>query len=203
MRKNPLAAEISLIPTPHEPLQSMRRDKISLSGGKVRKEGCIRSSSPLPTSHTTLPDHPFPLLSGITSNNLHTAGPPTASPGLLAQGDIRGSSLHLHQLHAACTGGVSNTTGNNLHLHWQTYGAVQAPSLEEPSSTTMRQTADRTYHRIIGWKRPLRSSSPTTCPTTPCLLNHIPKCHIYTFFKHLQGWGLNHPPGQPGPTPDH
>jgi len=38
------------------------------------------------------------------------------------------------------------------------------------------------YHRIIGWKRPLRSSSPTICPTPPCLLNNIPKSHIYTFF---------------------
>jgi len=35
-------------------------------------------------------------------------------------------------------------------------------------------------HRIIGWKRPLRSSGPTVNPTPPCLLNHIPKCHIYT-----------------------
>jgi len=43
-------------------------------------------------------------------------------------------------------------------------------------------------HRIIGWKRALRSSSPTIHPTPPCLLNHIPKCHIYTFFEHLQEW---------------
>ena len=32
------------------------------------------------------------------------------------------------------------------------------------------------YHRIIGWKRPLRSSSSTVTPTPPCLLNHVPKC---------------------------
>jgi len=38
------------------------------------------------------------------------------------------------------------------------------------------------YRRIIGWKRPLRSSSPTIHPTPPFLLNRIPKCHIYTFF---------------------
>ena len=30
----------------------------------------------------------------------------------------------------------------------------------------------------------------TTMPAKPYL-----KCHIYTFFEHLQGWGLNHPPG--------
>ena len=40
-------------------------------------------------------------------------------------------------------------------------------------------------------------------PTPPCLLNHIPKCHIYTFFEHLQGWWLHHCPGQPVPMPDH
>jgi len=31
-----------------------------------------------------------------------------------------------------------------------------------------------------GWKRPLRSSSPTITPTPPCLLNHVPECQIYT-----------------------
>jgi len=36
-------------------------------------------------------------------------------------------------------------------------------------------------HRIIGWKRLLRSSSPTIHPTPPFLLNHILRCHIYTF----------------------
>ena len=37
-------------------------------------------------------------------------------------------------------------------------------------------------------------------PNTPCLL--IPKCHIYTFFKHLQGSWLHHFPGQPVPVLD-
>jgi len=43
-------------------------------------------------------------------------------------------------------------------------------------------------HRIIGWKRPLKSSCPTITLTPPCLLNHVMKCHICTFFEHLQGW---------------
>jgi len=43
-------------------------------------------------------------------------------------------------------------------------------------------------HRIIGCKRPLRSSSPIVTPAPPCLLNHVPKCHIHMFFEHLQGW---------------
>ena len=40
----------------------------------------------------------------------------------------------------------------------------------------------------LGWKRPLRSSSPTvnlTPPTPP--LNRVPKCYDYVSFKHLQG----------------
>ena len=37
----------------------------------------------------------------------------------------------------------------------------------------------------------------------PCLLNHVLKCHSYTVFEPLQGWGLHHCPGQPGPRPDH
>jgi len=49
----------------------------------------------------------------------------------------------------------------------------------------------------------LRSLSPTDNPSPPCLLNHVPKCHIYVVFEALQGWGLHHLPGQPGPVPDH
>ncbi|KAK4810753.1 hypothetical protein QYF61_007727 [Mycteria americana] len=56
----------------------------------------------------------------------------------------------------------------------------------------------------IGWKRPLRSSSPTvnlTLPRPP--LHHVPKHLIQTSFKYLQGWRLNHFPGQPVPMLDH
>ncbi|KAK4817943.1 hypothetical protein QYF61_003373 [Mycteria americana] len=54
-----------------------------------------------------------------------------------------------------------------------------------------------------GWKRPLRSSSPTinlTLPRPP--LHHVPKHLIQTSFKYLQGWRLNHFPGQPVPMLD-
>jgi len=38
-----------------------------------------------------------------------------------------------------------------------------------------------------GWKRALRSPSPTpTHPTIPT--NHILQCHIYTVLQHLQKW---------------
>jgi len=60
---------------------------------------------------------------------------------------------------------------------------------------------DTENHRITGWKRPLRSSSPTITPAPPRLLNPVPKCHIHTVFEPLQGWGLPHCPGQPAPTP--
>jgi len=53
-----------------------------------------------------------------------------------------------------------------------------------------------------GWKRPLRSSSPTINPSPPRLPNRVPKCHIHTLFEPLQGWGLPHRPGQPGPVSD-
>ncbi|KAK4818842.1 LOW QUALITY PROTEIN: hypothetical protein QYF61_020061 [Mycteria americana] len=55
----------------------------------------------------------------------------------------------------------------------------------------------------IGWKRPLRSSSPTvnlTLPSPP--LHHVLKNFIQTTFKYLQGWRLNHFPGQPVPMLD-
>ncbi|KAK4824075.1 hypothetical protein QYF61_010586, partial [Mycteria americana] len=55
----------------------------------------------------------------------------------------------------------------------------------------------------IGWKRPLRSSSPTlnlALPRPP--LNHVPTHLIQTSFKYLQGWRLNHFPGQPVPMLD-
>jgi len=44
-------------------------------------------------------------------------------------------------------------------------------------------------------------SSPTANPTPPCLLNLVPKGHIHMVFEPLQGWGLHHCPGQPGPRP--
>ncbi|KAK4833008.1 hypothetical protein QYF61_027110 [Mycteria americana] len=55
----------------------------------------------------------------------------------------------------------------------------------------------------IGWKRPLRSSSPTvnlTLPSPP--LNHVPEHLIQTSFKYLQGWRLHHFPGQHVPMLD-
>jgi len=58
-------------------------------------------------------------------------------------------------------------------------------------------------HDRYGGKGPLRPSSPAVTPAPPGLLNHVPKCHVHAVFEPLQGWGLPHCPGQPGPTPDH
>jgi len=61
--------------------------------------------------------------------------------------------------------------------------AQQALQLREGGSTASQ-------HRYLlllesqnhsGWKRPLRSSSPTVAPTPPCLLNRVLKCHFVIF----------------------
>lgn len=39
----------------------------------------------------------------------------------------------------------------------------------------------------LGWKRPLSPTVNLTLPTP--LLNHVPKPHVCTSFKDLQGWG--------------
>ena len=54
-----------------------------------------------------------------------------------------------------------------------------------------------------GWKGLLRSLSPTINPSPPCPLNQVPQCHKNTFPEHLQGWWLNHLPGQTVSMPDH
>jgi len=49
----------------------------------------------------------------------------------------------------------------------------------------------------LGWKRLLRSSSPTVSLALQSLpLNHVPKCHICTSLKYLQGWWFSRLPGQ-------
>ena len=58
-------------------------------------------------------------------------------------------------------------------------------------------------HRIIEslrLERPLRSSSPTVSPSTPCPLTHVPQWHTYTILKHFQGQWLHHLPGKPVPV---
>ncbi|KAK4819936.1 hypothetical protein QYF61_015557 [Mycteria americana] len=78
-----------------------------------------------------------------------------------------------------------------ISLVLQTLHQLRCPSLDTESQNR------------IGWKRPLRSSSPTvnlTLPSPP--LHHVPTHLIQTSFKYLQGWGLNPFPGQPVPVLD-
>ncbi|KAK4814190.1 hypothetical protein QYF61_012427 [Mycteria americana] len=82
---------------------------------------------------------------------------------------------------------VSAVNGNN-HQHF----------LHRQTTARLMESQNR-----IDWKRPLRSSSPTinlTLPRPP--LYHVPKHLIQTSFKYLQGWRLNHFPGQPVPMLD-
>ena len=54
-----------------------------------------------------------------------------------------------------------------------------------------------------GWKRPLRSPTPT--PTHPTMLtDHVPQWgDISVALEHLQGWRLHHHSGQPVPMHHH
>lgn len=68
------------------------------------------------------------------------------------------------------------------------------PSGEELSSDRgERETAGAPGQIItesqvqFGWKRPLRSSSPTYDRAPPCQLDHSTECHVQSFLKHLQG----------------
>ncbi|KAK4826124.1 LOW QUALITY PROTEIN: hypothetical protein QYF61_005276 [Mycteria americana] len=73
--------------------------------------------------------------------------------------------------------------------------------LTESTLDPFVQIIDKDNH--LGWKRTLTSSSPTVnlaLPSPP--LNHVLKHHIYTSFKYLQGWRLNHFPGQLVPMLD-
>ncbi|KAK4826190.1 hypothetical protein QYF61_006134, partial [Mycteria americana] len=77
---------------------------------------------------------------------------------------------------------------------------LEAPELDAVLQC-LRQILTEMNH--LGWKRPLRSSSPTVnlaLPSPP--LYHVPKHLIQTAFKYLQEWGLNHFPGQPVPMLD-
>lgn len=64
-------------------------------------------------------------------------------------------------------------------------------------------TQNLSHNCRIGWRRPLRSLSPTVNPGLPTPpLSHVSKNHVYMSFKYLQGWRLHHFPGQPVPMFD-
>lgn len=55
---------------------------------------------------------------------------------------------------------------------------------------------------IAGWVGVLVAGVPTECTGqwegTTMPSDGVPQCHIYTYIKHLQGWWLQHLPGQSG-----
>jgi len=55
----------------------------------------------------------------------------------------------------------------------------------------------------LGWKRPVRSSSPAICLPPILPTDHVPKYHIHPFLKDLQGWWPHHLPGEPVPMHHH
>lgn len=38
---------------------------------------------------------------------------------------------------------------------------------------------------------------------SPCQLDHVTRCHVESFNKHIQEWSLHHLPGQPIPITNH
>ncbi|KAK4829686.1 hypothetical protein QYF61_006061, partial [Mycteria americana] len=86
-------------------------------------------------------------------------------------------------------------------LPWGSW--LKAIELQAHNQSTSKNPRITESKNRIGWKRPLRSSRPTvnlTLPRPP--LYHVPKHLIQTSFKYLQGWRLNHFPGQPVPMLD-
>ncbi|KAK4810786.1 hypothetical protein QYF61_008758 [Mycteria americana] len=107
---------------------------------------------------------------------------------------LRRGVLHRLQVDVCSTVNLHGLQGDNLPHH----GLHQGLQGNLCSGTWSTSSQNR-----IGWKRPLRSSSPTvnlTLPRPP--LYHVPKHLIQTSFKYFQGWRLNHFPGQPVPMLD-
>ncbi|KAK4812905.1 LOW QUALITY PROTEIN: hypothetical protein QYF61_027299 [Mycteria americana] len=65
-------------------------------------------------------------------------------------------------------------------------------TVDQSDLVTDGQVLTSSFLQVMLWKVAL--------PSPP--LHHVPEHHIYTSFKYLQGWGLNHFPGQPGPMLD-
>ncbi|KAK4826058.1 hypothetical protein QYF61_004173 [Mycteria americana] len=156
----------------------------------------------------------FPL---VTTPSLHPqGGTPDLDPELqtcLTSAEQRGRIICLSWLATFLLVQPRCNTLSHIHCHpnvvafstlkWLRTDGAQANT--KPSSTPYwshpyRITESQNH---TGWKRPLRSSSPTvnlTLPRPP--LNHVPKHLIQPSFKYFQGRRLNHFPGQPVPRLD-
>ncbi|KAK4819924.1 hypothetical protein QYF61_015299 [Mycteria americana] len=132
-------------------------------------------------------------------------------------GALHTNFRHMGHVHKKLGGGTARTADPNwpkgcsipydVMLSIETGGELAGgqPSLLWDGLGVGQQCLHRVTEsqNSIGWKRPLRLSSPTvnlTLPRPP--LHHVPKHLIQTSFKYLQGWRLNHFPGQPVPMLD-
>ncbi|KAK4831422.1 hypothetical protein QYF61_017553 [Mycteria americana] len=133
--------------------------------------------------------------SNLPQGSLHPAEPLDIPPPQ-AQALTSVETLLISHLPSLIVNSLHNSFCRSLDT--QQLDHYTPPTGEEDPITHSPKSQNR-----IGWKRPLRSSSPTvnlTLPRPP--LYHVPKHLIQTSFKYLQGWRLNHFPGQPGPMLD-
>lgn len=101
---------------------------------------------------------------------------------MLRNGHLRTSPLQAKREHpsssqsAASLLNLGNSADRRLKPSTgQTY--FQSPVLWKNTENIVRESLN-----CLGWKRPVRSSSPTFNPALPRpSLNHVPRCHIYTF----------------------
>ncbi|KAK4806266.1 hypothetical protein QYF61_013410 [Mycteria americana] len=126
-----------------------------------------------------------------------------------AQGCLPGDSLDQSPKQAkVCPPEVQGSSSADPPPHFSTYQKLYHSMITVPKTAfnhhiTHKSFSVRNKRNHLGWKGPLRSSSPTVSLTlTSPPLNHVPKHHIYMAFKYLQGWRLNHFPGQPVPMLD-
>jgi len=110
-------------------------------------------------------------------------------------GDLRGNKLSSFTLYRICSGvlkamkkreDLEKRVPQSRWQQWVSHPCrrqriVLHTAPEAPLVIYKKGFAALTHagnHRIVGWKRPLRSSSPTVNPTPPCLLHHIPKDYL-------------------------
>ncbi|KAK4817095.1 hypothetical protein QYF61_027926 [Mycteria americana] len=108
-----------------------------------------------------------------------------------------GIKIHVTQWHFSARLALG-TSEEDVDVKFQSERGGKLMTTGESEKNPVGESQNR-----IGRKRPLRSSSPTvnlTLRSPP--LHHVPKHLIQTSFKYLQGWRLNHFPGQPVPMLD-
>jgi len=76
-------------------------------------------------------------------------------------------------------------------VYWIKYAAIRY--LESWNERIAQVAKDPQDHQVQ--PQPNRTTLTNNPP-----LNHVPEHHTETVFKHIQGWWLNHLPGEPVPV---